>query len=495
MKKHFHPRFSIYFFLSAGIVSGAFILRLMGLGKGIWLDEYLTLKILSSRDFLQALRLHDHPFLYYICLKLWSWINNSDVFLRLFSVFCGTGTVIVLMAWIKQYSRVASLLVGLYGATLPMMLRYSQEIVDYPLFLLAVALSFFYTARIFSSPVNRAGYVGLTFSLTAVVLSHAVGIAVLPAVGIYFLAACPSIKKINRKRIIFSFGVPVCVFLIFVFLFLSGIKKNPGDWWVPPISWQRLVFVSKTLFGLTPFTNFIGGHFFQSTPLGLEGLVIFLFACAIFFFSGDWRRSWPLLAASVFYWVTLVGYSLWVIPVFLERTALPGMIPFMGFVGLHISTIRNKALRIFFIIAMILSSVVFVFFWIQTADKPIERTQETAIMLNAMREKNDIVLFFPNDDIRGLFEHYISLPSDSVLSVKMTDNSNVVEEKLEQIIKRQEYSLHIRPHSVFLVMRLDSFFKRNPEAYVWLLKYMESRFGNHVFYMQLGWFSFIQYNT
>ncbi len=469
----------LYIFLAGSIILGAFAFRLMGLRKGIWLDESVTRGILFSSDFLQSLKFHDHPPLYYLLLKPWSLINNSDIFLRFFSVFCGMGTVIALMVWIKQYSRPASLLAGLYAATLPLMLRYSQEIVDYSLFLLAVTLSFFYASFVLFSPLKRSGYVGLALSLTAVVLSHAVGIAMLPAVGIYLLAASLSKKEINRWKITFSFLIPIFFFAV-IFLFLvHGARRNPDAWWVPPVSMDRLVHVSKSLFGLASSINSIG-------------LLVFFFICVVLFFLGDWRRSWPLLAAAVFYWLALIVYSLRVVPVFLDRTALPGMIPFMGFVGLQIASIRRRVLRTFFIVLMVLSSLVSLFFWTRTAYKPIEQTQETTVFLDALREKRDIVLFFP-EFVMGLFQHYAVLSSDSILSIETTDDVVVVDEKIGRMLKRQDPALASKPRSVFLVMRSNPLLKRNPETYLWLLKYLKSRFGEPVFYKEFGVFSLVQY--
>ena len=75
----------------------ALVIRLMGLGKGIWLDEHHSLKFALSQNFLQKVRLSTHPPLYYFLLKLWSKASLREEFLRPLSVAFGIGTVAVII--------------------------------------------------------------------------------------------------------------------------------------------------------------------------------------------------------------------------------------------------------------------------------------------------------------------------------------------------------------------------------------------------------------
>src|SRR5512145_896422 len=111
----------LYAVAVVGILSLALALRLIGLGKGIWLDEYATLQIILQDSFaktIQAVQTDNHPPLYFILLRIWSQIDTSAGFLRLPGAFFGVGTVAVVMIWIRRYSRLGSLLAGLLTATL-----------------------------------------------------------------------------------------------------------------------------------------------------------------------------------------------------------------------------------------------------------------------------------------------------------------------------------------------------------------------------------------
>ena len=139
----------IYFWCFIVIMGLALALRLTGLGKSIWLDEYITLKIISGRDLITQMKVLDiEPPLYFFLLKLWSSMGMKSDYLRLFSVVISLGTLTMLMLWLKLYSRLASLLTGLLFATLPISLRFSQELRSYPLLLLGTAVSFFFASQI-----------------------------------------------------------------------------------------------------------------------------------------------------------------------------------------------------------------------------------------------------------------------------------------------------------------------------------------------------------
>ena len=146
-----------YPYLLAVILVFALIIRLIGLNKGIWIDEYFSFRWNEEDSIWKLivnLRGHDKPPLSFVLLYFWTKISNSEEFCRLLSLFFDIGTIIVVMSWLKQYSPVASVLGGLYFATTPIMLRYSQEIRLYSLLVFATTLTFFFASRITLEPKN-----------------------------------------------------------------------------------------------------------------------------------------------------------------------------------------------------------------------------------------------------------------------------------------------------------------------------------------------------
>ena len=119
------------FWLIIGIISLGLGLRALGLNKGIWLDEYDSISFISQGNMMRNLRGYDSPPGYFVFLKLWSFINSSEPFLRAFSVIWGVGTMVVVIKWINGYSSRAGIISGIWCAFMPAMLRFSQEIRGY----------------------------------------------------------------------------------------------------------------------------------------------------------------------------------------------------------------------------------------------------------------------------------------------------------------------------------------------------------------------------
>ena len=139
------PTKNLYSLLVLAILLLAITIRLLGLNKGLWLDEYFSLRWLEEGNLWSttiALRNYNKPPLYFLLLYGWSQIHNSEAFLRLLSVIFDVGTVIIVVKWLKQYSKLSSILAGMYLATTPIMLRYAQEIRPYSLLVFTTALSF-----------------------------------------------------------------------------------------------------------------------------------------------------------------------------------------------------------------------------------------------------------------------------------------------------------------------------------------------------------------
>lgn len=168
-----------YPYLLAGIIIFSVIIRLLGLNKGIWGDDYASIYMFYQENIwktIQELRTDTHPPLYFLLLHFWSKINNSDFFLRLPSIFFSVATVYVTMKWLKSYSKLSSVLAGLFFATSPIMLRYAHEIRGYSLLSFATALTFLFASYVINKPEKIFGYIGLAFSLIIAVSTHMIGI-------------------------------------------------------------------------------------------------------------------------------------------------------------------------------------------------------------------------------------------------------------------------------------------------------------------------------
>ncbi len=453
-------------------------MRLAGLDKGIWLDEFSSVNRIIGADFLHDLRTYDHPPLYLVLLRLWSRIAIQEEFLRLLSVLFGVATLAVVMAWVKQYARAGSLIAGLCCATWPMMLRYSQEIRGYSLLLFGVALAFFFVTRLASAPDKTSGYAGLAFSLSIVVASHAVGIMLLVSICLWAAATPVLWKKENRGRVLVAMALPVAVFIFLFFVFLR-INKSSAEWWIPEFSAALIASTAKEIFGyekmMWPWQVIqkrlpFGGEVFEI----LAKLLMAGFGTALFVL-GNWKRSWPLLLAAICYWLQLAAYSVFMLPILWYRTALPGLIPFFGFLGVHVATMAQKPLRIFFTAGIFLICSVFSASWmLGEAWRPYEYWRAGAKALAADLQPHDLVILYP-DYIAGPVTYYLALPAEAVAAINLETGAAEIKKRIAaQITRRKDLEMTF---SVFLLHRSDLSTQRNSAHLQQLLEILETELG------------------
>jgi len=486
----------VYPYLSIGIFLIGVALRLIGLDKGIWLDEYYSLKIIFSKDMFATFGLYDNqPPLYLILLRLWATLGTNEETLRVLSVVLGSGTVIVVMLWLKRYSDLASLVSGLICATMPIILHYSQELRSYPLFLFSTALSFFFASRIAANPTKQSEYVGLTVSLSVVAASHLVGISMVTSVFVFLVVSLWDLRQIFSRRFFLAFAIPSLVFLYCVFVWTPWIPDR-SNWWVPAFSLEYATSIAKYVFGTLSLSGFVDG-IRQNRPT-LAALLEYVIPSAIIIFSagltlgGIWRRSWPLLAATLFYWFQIIAYSVFVTPVFLPQTVLPGLIPLIGFLGLQLAAIPAKRIRWITVAALIFVSSVFVIRWTTyEAYVPNEPWRQAAQWLESKRQPANLVGFYPWY-IEGPIRYYASeLSSDNVVLIGLGDNTNAgILEMDKRIVAMKEKGML---PALFLILRNDLSVAKDSASHQNLLKYLESGLGPPAFSKSFGIISISKY--
>jgi hypothetical protein len=438
----------VYQYLVIGILALALGLRLLGLSKGIWVDEWSSMEVghvSGLFNTLVNLRNYDHPPLYFMMLHVWSQLGNSEAFLRLPSVLMGIGTVFVSMIWLRQYSNLASILMGVLLGAAPMLLRYSQEIRDYPMLLIATSLTFLFASLVQRKPEKTSSYIGLGLSLTLAVATQLIAIFLLLPVFAFSCTTPDRGKRILWSRLTASLAIPVGMFLFLYFFYLLNIDKS-SDWWVPSVSITTISLAGSGLFGLSMFP----------WPWAVEHVLIVVLPCfALALAFGNWRRSIPFLVAALTYWLQIVGYSLLVRPILLDRVLLPGLIPLAGFVALQVASIRRNALRIALISACVVLSLASALNWaLQEAWEPVEPWKQMSSLLESQWEDNSLLVFYP-DYCAGPVQYYFNrLRSVTALEIRPRMKQEEIERSIADRVEPLNRS-PLKPH-VFLVVRYDS---------------------------------------
>jgi uncharacterized membrane protein len=465
--KHFSSSFNSnnkpYFYSLLVIIALALTLRLLGLDKGIWLDEEFSIRMISQNSITQMLEdlRHDtFPPLYYICLYYWQQISHQEEFLKVLSIFFDLGTLIVIIQWLKQYSRLASILAGLFWATTPMMLRYAQEIRSYSLLIFATALAFFFASRIALASEKRCGYIGLLVSLIIAVSSQLVGIMLFLPICLFILLMTKNRNIIQWGKVITALIIPTVIFFLFYQFYLIKLPDETGYWWMPSVS---LELIDSTI-------NYILGFSSLSLPnysYNINNFIIWGFFGILVAF-GAWQRHYPFLAAVILYWLEIIIYSMVRLPIFWYRTILPSLVPLIAFMTLQLATIQKKNIKVLCIIVFITFSITFTINWITNqAWKPVEPLKVVAQLVESKWQKNDLAILYPAY-IKDSVKHYFTdLPVLATIGVNPWDD--VDKTKLE-------FDKHTSPSDIFLVMRADLSLPKNFSKYSQFLDLIKSKF-------------------
>jgi len=489
VKSRYHHSDNRYIAIVLSIICFALIVRLLGLDKGIWLDEYASLALAFNDNFFQDRRIFDHPPLYFLLLRVWSYFSTSEPFLRFLSVIFGIGTIIVLIQWMRRYGKRASVLAGLLCASLPMMLRYSQEIRQYPLLLLATALAFFFASRLIDKPSARLEYAGLAFSLVLAVNMHLVGVMVIPSV-LLFIALQVDYRRVRWDGAAAVVVAPAVAFSILYFVLLQHIRGGTTSW-IPQVSLGLISTTTQSVFGVDTLRAALGA--WQGDVQGMAWLMYLPHVLGVLLgigvMLGNWRQSWPLLAATLSFWAQIIIYSAIATPILWYRTMLPGLIPAIGFLAVQISTVRIRGFRLMASVALIFSCGVFVVDWATSrAWVPFEPWRQFAEVVRANYTDNQLVVFYPRYVEGPVTYYYPQLPASHALALGPTLSMDDMQQISEQ-------AKAVDASGVMLVVRSDLALEQHTEAYERLRSYLEQQFGPPTSAQELQLLSLSKYGT
>ena len=391
---------ALYPWLLAAILLLALALRLIALDKSIWLDEYASIRLASwdsLRQMLSAAR-NDNAPLYFLLLWAWRHLGGEVALLRLPSLALGLLTVLVAAAWVRRSSALGAPLAALFLAVAPALLRNSQEIRQYALLGLLAALSFYLASRLAADPEPLWPYLGLGLCLSAAVLTHVVGILLAVPACVFAALASPDVRRFRPAGLVLALALPAAAFLGVYAVFLRGAVVAERTAWISPVTPRVVRRVALDMFGFAE-SDWAGP---PGSPLSIApgrcaalGAAALLAVLACF---GRWRAGLPFLAAALAYWLQMALYSLLVRPILLPRTALPGLIPFVGFLSVQWATIRPRWLRVAAVALAIALSAAFAWQWIAAgAGQPFEDWKLAASTVASDWQPGDLVLCYPAD--------------------------------------------------------------------------------------------------
>lgn len=241
------PRRTVVALMVLGLV-----LRLLFLGKSFWEAEGESIAIVHGNQAAGSWAAFGHVLwarefnmaLYYVLLRAWLHLGNSEVFIRLLSVIPGVATIAVVYAIAKRLcgSKVAltaALLLTIHGAHV----AYSQEARSYALLVLLCTVSYLCFVLAIETPALKYWFLYVLFSALAV-YAHFFAFLILPAqlVALLWLPRA----QIPWKRLLASMAAialltgPAIVFVL---------TRNVGQLSEIHSTWGRLPNLISTFAG------------------------------------------------------------------------------------------------------------------------------------------------------------------------------------------------------------------------------------------------------
>lgn len=264
------------------ILAVGFILRLINLNQGLWLDE-ATQAILSQGSITSIIfqrGVDFHPPLSYLIMHFWIKLATFEVWLRLLSVIFGVATVWVVYILTKDlFERQVALWASLFLTLSPYHIYYSQEVRMYAQSTFFASISFYFLHKLLKSS-NLIYSFGYILSTASLLYTHYDGFLLIPAQFFYILLN----HKKNLKKFILNLLLIFLLWLPWLPQFIIQLKNGLGiDQYLP--GWRDVL--SLPFYKALPVTFFkftFGRIEFENTlPFLIVGTIILLIVSLTFF--------------------------------------------------------------------------------------------------------------------------------------------------------------------------------------------------------------------
>jgi hypothetical protein len=451
---------SVYLCFLLWILSLGLAIRLVGLNRGIWLDEYTS--VFFSQSNLETLFKRNFHFpAYFLLLKAWGIFGKSEAYLRIPSVLFGTGSILMVMILAKRFSRSASLIAGILALSLPFFLNYSNEIRHYGMLVFLTSTAFYFSDKFIRTDAIRY-LLGAILALLISLATHAIGIFLFFSLASYLIACAPKKARLwghTFFRLVRQYPYRIAALLTllvsapaaYLILRESAVIIDPASWWIPKTNWGTLWGIFGELAGKGSLEQ-LTHYYFPKSDTGKHWGIILIALNLLFSLFGNWRLSFPFLIASIVFWGQLIFVSFYVIPITGERIFLPGLIPFIIFIAIQISTISLQWLKYLAISSITLLSLLLSLHWVTISSRlPREPWKAMASFIAEKADANDLFLFNPLGTY-GPFSFYLKLLRENCIlidSQKEEKSIQSVEDKLSERKEATRLFFITRPQPMF----------------------------------------------
>lgn len=343
----------------SGILSLAFVFRLISINQSLWLDEAINVLAVKNFGFFQMLTTYAqadfHPPGYFIILWVWTRLfGYSEIAVRAPSIIFSLLTVyLVYLIGKKVFSKNVGLTAALLLAVNPLHIYYSQEARMYALAAFSSAISFFIFIKLVKE--EKINIYFLIASNLLVLLSDYVAYLIFPAQLLFLIVAKKNITLF--KRWLLSFIASVLIMVIWLPVFINQLNIGIATSMNIP-GWKEIVGSSSLKALALTFVKFIIGRFTIQdkniyalffTPVGLIfGYLIYKGVKASDLFSKRLLILWiatPIILGILISFIT---------PVYSYSRVLFLIVPFIILISIGLCSLDIRIKKVFFLAVFII---------------------------------------------------------------------------------------------------------------------------------------------
>lgn len=401
-----------YLTISAIVIAGL-ILRLLFINKpdGMWNDEYISWMIASTPfggGFVNAVKSQCHMPFYYLYLKFFMMIfGQSDIVLRLTSVFAGVLSIIAMFFAGREKDKQTGYLCAGFTAISSFLIYYSQEVRLYSVLFLFSALCLLFTLKCIKNP-DKKNFILFGISNFLILFTHTIGF-----VFVFFNMIFISVNLYGKfKKPILYIWTAIAAGLILLSPLAVKIfsTQSYSQWW-GHFSISKIGFLFTDYFSpvLTNLTN-APDKFLYMPKLALYMLlptIIAIFCIIKSLIKNRENTGLFLVAAATTAVLTAAAISGKLVFITKYSIEIYPILILLACCGM--ASIKNKAAKIVLIVLYCLLSFAYLIISPYSAPK-IRRPEGNKIMtdiLNRMElQKGDIILleYYPANRFSKYFD-------------------------------------------------------------------------------------------
>ena len=414
-----------------GILILALILRLLFINKpdGLWNDEYISWMISAtpfSNGFINEMKSQCHMPFYYLYLKFFMTLfGQSDIILRLTSVFAGIISVIAMYFAGKEKDKRTGLLCAGFSAISSFLIYYSQEVRIYSILFFFSALTLLYTLKTLKNP-DKKNLILCIFSNLMIMFTHTIGF-VFVLFNLIFLSI--NLFKQYKKTIIITWSCLCIGGLAMMPIVLKIFTTQSFSQWWGSFSISRIGYLFTDYFSpvLTNLTNC--PEFFRHDILFIICAIIPSLIAIVLIIKSLIKNKTNIGLFSIALLTTVVLAAAAILGklVFITKYSIE-IYPILIYLACSgLSDIENKKLRNIIIILYSTISIGYLIFHPTSAPK-IRRAEGHKIMTDILTrmdlQKGDVILleYYP----KQRFEKYFDFSDYKTVSINKGNFSKYI---------------------------------------------------------------------